>query len=339
MPADELPAGSAAPLVSVVTPFYNSAEFLEDCIRSVLGQSYGHFEYILLDNCSTDGSAEIAERYARTEPRIRLSRNTAFLDQVGNFNAALKLIDARSRYTKMVLADDSLFPRCLEAMTAVAERDPSVGIVSAYRMRGDEVGNVGVPQTVEIIEGPAICRRQLLQGHHYFGSPSSVMYASDVVRSRNPFFAPGLLHEDTEACYEILRRRKFAFVHQVLTTSRIGNESVMNSVKDFEPQILDRLIILGRFGREYLSESEFAQQWRRYEDQYLRLMAQATVRGRSAAFWEYHRRGQRSFGYEFGSAALAPFIAKELLGLLRSPRLLLRTAAGWLKRATRSSAQ
>jgi hypothetical protein len=165
------------------------------------------------------------------------------------------------------------------------------------------------------------------------------MYASDLVRSRNPFFALDRLHEDTEACYEILRDRKFGFVHQVLTSSRVGNESVMNSVKDFEPQILDRLIILGRYGRDYLEEPDFERQWRRYEGQYLRLMARAKVQGRSAAFWEYHRRGQRSFGYDVGPAALAPFIARELLGLLRSPRLLLRTTASWFKRATRSSAQ
>jgi glycosyltransferase involved in cell wall biosynthesis len=332
--------GPAGPLVSVVTPFYNSAEFLEECIRSVLAQSYPHFEYILLDNCSNDGSTEIAERYARTDPRIRLARNSSFLGQVENFNAALKLISDQSRYTKMVLADDWVFPPCLEEMTALAARDASIGIVSAYRMRGDEVGNVGIPLAETVIEGKEICRRQMIQGHHYFGSPSSVMYDSGVVRSRDPFFALGRLHEDTEACYEILRDRKFGFVHQVLTGSRIGNESVMNSVKDFEPQILDRLIILGRYGREYLDEPDFARQWRRYEDQYLGLMARARVRGRSAAFWEYHRRGQQSFGYDLSRAPLFPFIVKEVLSLALSPRSLWRrTVGGWFSGARQSSSR
>ena len=54
------------PRVSVVTPFYNTAEYLAECIESVLAQTYTNFEYILVNNKSTDGSREIAERYLKT---------------------------------------------------------------------------------------------------------------------------------------------------------------------------------------------------------------------------------------------------------------------------------
>ena len=58
---------ASRPLVSVVTPFYNTAPYLAQCIESVLTQTYPHFEYILMDNCGTDGSGEIAESYPRRE--------------------------------------------------------------------------------------------------------------------------------------------------------------------------------------------------------------------------------------------------------------------------------
>ena len=52
------------PQVSVVTPVYNGGEYLAQCIESVISQSYGNWEYIIVDNCSTDNSLDIANTYA-----------------------------------------------------------------------------------------------------------------------------------------------------------------------------------------------------------------------------------------------------------------------------------
>ena len=63
----------STPLVSVVTPFYNTRDYLAECIESVLRQTYTNWEYILVDNFSTDGSSEIAKHYADKYPdKIRL---------------------------------------------------------------------------------------------------------------------------------------------------------------------------------------------------------------------------------------------------------------------------
>ena len=110
------------PLVSVVTPFFNTAPYLAECIESVLAQSYSQFEYILMDNCSTDGSSEIAATYASRDPRIRLIRCSQFLAQMPNYNRALAEISDASKYCKIVQADDWIFPECLELMVQAFEQ-------------------------------------------------------------------------------------------------------------------------------------------------------------------------------------------------------------------------
>ena len=55
------------PLVSVITPVYNGEEYLADCVESVLAQSYEKWEYVIVNNCSTDRTLEIAQEYEKKD--------------------------------------------------------------------------------------------------------------------------------------------------------------------------------------------------------------------------------------------------------------------------------
>ena len=100
------------PLVSVVTPVYNTEEYIRECIESVLAQTYGNFEYIIVNNCSMDNTGEIAESYAKKDSRLRIYHNKQHLSQVENYNTALEQISPHSKYCKLVQADDWIFPCC-----------------------------------------------------------------------------------------------------------------------------------------------------------------------------------------------------------------------------------
>ena len=193
------------PLVSVVTPFHNTAPYLAQCIESVLAQSYSRFEYILVDNCSTDESGEIAETYAQRDPRIRFIRRPQLLSQVQNYNAALTEISTDSQYCKIVQADDYIFPDCLRMMVQAFEQSESVGLVSAYDLKGNIVRGSGFPHGKPLLPGREVARLYLRTGTFVFGSPTTVMYRSSLVRSQQPFYDELLLHEDTEKCMQILR--------------------------------------------------------------------------------------------------------------------------------------
>src|SRR5215472_8112850 len=230
------------PLVSVVTPFYNTTRYLAQCIESVLTQSYPEFEYILMDNCSTDGSGEIAQAYARRDPRIRLIRCSEFASQLRNYNRALAEISDASQYCKIVQADDYIFPQCLELMVQAFEQSQSIGLVSSYRLYGDMIGGAGYPYPTSILPGRECGRFCLRTGIYVFGSQTTVMYRSSLVRAQTPFYNDSIPHADLEKCMEILTHWDFGFVHQVLSFSRTEDQSITSSILNFSPYALSQYI-------------------------------------------------------------------------------------------------
>ena len=308
------PIGSE-PLVSVVTPFHNTREFLPECIESVIKQTYYNWEYILVDNCSDDGSSEIAAQYARRFPnKIRLFHTESFLSQVQNYNFALTCISPSSRYCKMVQADDWIFADCIKGMVEVAEAHPSVGIVAAYELYGSEVRLDGLPYPSSEVVGHQICRLLFLKDTYLLGTPTSLLMRSELIRSRNPFYderyAP---FEDSHACLDLLRIWNFGFVHQVLTYSRRDNESIFSRCRDLG---LVHLSVLGGVvvhGRDYLSEAEYRQCRRRAERAYFLYLSKRALRGSSREFWELHRKGLASVGYSLDWRLLCKWIPRAVL--------------------------
>jgi glycosyltransferase involved in cell wall biosynthesis len=229
-------------LVSVVTPFYNTAPYLAGCIDSVLAQTHRDFEYLLVNNKSTDGSRDIAARYAALDSRVRLIDNPTFVGQVENYNGALTHISPDSKYVKMVQADDAIYPACLSRMVELADREPGVGIVSSYRLIGNQLAGEGVPKGLSRLPGREACRKMLLGECYLLGSTTTLLYRADIVRSRNPFYALGRYHEDVDAGYEILLENDLGFVHQILSFTRADNVSVMTSTQAFNSTDLGYLI-------------------------------------------------------------------------------------------------
>src|SRR5436309_574877 len=113
------------PLVSILTPVYNGAEFLGECIESVLRQTYQNYEYIIVNNRSTDGTLAIALAYASRDSRIRVHTNENFVGVIENHNTAFNLMSPQAKYCKVVSADDSIFPNCVERMVELGQDHPS----------------------------------------------------------------------------------------------------------------------------------------------------------------------------------------------------------------------
>jgi glycosyltransferase involved in cell wall biosynthesis len=313
-------SAGAQPLVSIVTPVYNDAEFLAECIESILAQSYQNWDYTIVNNCSTDGSAEIARRYAAKDSRIRVYENQEFLRAVPNFNGALRLISASSKYCKIVFSDDWIYRDCLAEMVAVAEAHPTVGIVGAYGMQGKEVMWSGLPYPSTLISGRDICRKLFIDDLYVFGTGTSVMFRSDLVRSRDPFYDESNLHADSEACVALLRSCDFGFVHQVLTFTRERPGSLTEFSRGRNTLIAGRLHDLVMHGREFLTPAEFDFCLRRKVDEYYQFLAHSRVRGRDQKFWDYHKRKLTEAGVGFSRLRLAQAMVARFLNLALNPK-------------------
>jgi glycosyltransferase involved in cell wall biosynthesis len=310
------------PLVSVVTPFYNTREYLAECIESVLRQTYANWEYILVDNCSTDGSSEIAKCYASRFPdKICLIHTDSFLSQVQNYNFALSRISPESKYCKMVQADDWIFPDCLRSMVEVAEAHPKVGIVSAYELEGDHASLGGVPYPSPEVPGREICRLIFLKGKYFFGTPTCLLMRSELVRSRKPFYqeqhAP---FEDSHACFDALKTWDFAFVHQVLTYSRRDNESILGAIRSFEFTRFCRLAEIVAHGRFYLSKDEYQACLKHAENDYFHYLGWSVLQGKGSKFWKFHRERLASIGYSLNVPFMTKWMLFVVLDLLGNPK-------------------
>src|SRR3954471_18082642 len=120
------------PKISVCIDSFNYGRFLPEAIESVLRQSFEDFEIVILDDCSTDDSFAIANRYASQDNRIRALRNPANLGMVKNRNACLA--QARGEYVKWLHADDFLCsPEALGRMTAALDDNKAVSLVASAR--------------------------------------------------------------------------------------------------------------------------------------------------------------------------------------------------------------
>ncbi len=308
------------PLVSVVTPAYNEEKYLAECIESVLAQTYQNWDCTIVNNCSTDRTLEIAQQYAAKDPRIRVHNNERFLPMLANHNLAVRQISPESKYCKVVLADDWIFPECLEKMVAVAETYPSVGVVSAYEQFGQQIRITGLPLEQTLVTGEEACRQFLMGKLLLFGSQTSVLYRADLVRRRDPFYVETDAYADFESCFWLLKASDLGFVHAILTFSRPRAESIGAISADLGAHFKSILGLLFTYGKDCLSGSEFNACLERQMSHYYSFLGRRILVDHDRDFWSFHETTLASFGIGLSRTRLAKAAVAELSSSLVNPK-------------------
>ncbi|GKS58315.1 hypothetical protein YTPLAS18_18420 [Nitrospira sp.] len=321
------------PLVYVLTPVYNGEKYLSECIASVLAQNYANWEYCILNNHSTDSSRVIAEAYAQRDRRIRVLDTPQFCNHLTSQNFGLRQMPADAQYCKIVHADDWLFADCLTQMVGLAEAHPTVAIVGAYGLRNDHVSWDGLPYGRSAIPGRDICRNTLFGGTYVFGSPTSLLFRAEPVRQRPAFFNESNPHADVEVCFDILRSGDFGFVHQVLTFTRDHSESGTHYTRRIGSDYLGMFEILLKYGRAFLTESEYDGRLKDNWNQYYAFLGATVASGSfDKSFRHFHRRGLNRLGCSLNPARLATAVLLQVIDLVLNP---LTTSKRITRRLTR----
>ncbi len=311
---------ASAPLVSILTPVYNGEMYLAECIESVLAQTYPHWEYILVNNRSTDRTLEIAESYAKRDPRIIIHTNDSFVGMIENHNIAFRLASPESKYCKIVSADDWIYPECVARLVELAERNPNVSIVGSYAMSDTGINSMGLPRNISVFIGRYICRLYLKGLVDSFATPSQVLYRASAVRSRVPFFPGPAPYADLAVCLDLLRSSDFGFVHQILSYQRLHPESVTSHLQTLNSFLLDRIELLAEYGRYFLTEQELQSRQAELLPQYYTSLARAVLHCRRKTFWRFHRKRLNRLGLSVCGWRLAWALAGALADVILNPK-------------------
>jgi glycosyltransferase involved in cell wall biosynthesis len=278
----------ASPLVGVVIPVFNGEPYIAEAIESVIAQSYPNWKLVVSDNVSTDRTREIVEKHAGSDPRLSLMAFDEHVPFLRSWNRAVRQLPPDAAYCKVLCADDMLFPTCLEKMVALAEQHPTVGLVGAYRRRGDALSLTGIEEDVDVVSGTEVCRRLLLAKLDYiFGSPTSTLVRADLVRKRDPFYDETNLHADTAVCYDVLQESDFGFVHEPLTFTRLHGEAITTYTTRVGSYAPEHLRMLARYGPSFLTPTEYRRRLAAVTASYLSVLARP-LRWRAAEFRQFH---------------------------------------------------
>ncbi len=312
-----------APLVSILTPVYNGEDFLVECIESILGQSYTNFEYIIVNNCSKDRSLEIALSYAQKDSRVRVHNNQEFVGVIANHNIAFGLISERSKYCKVVSADDFIFPDCVKRMVEFGEANPAAGIIGSYQLSGSYIRWQGFEYPKAVFPGAGVCRRIFLGRDNTFGfgSPTSLIYRSGLVRDSPAFYPNASPHADTSACFRDLKDSDFGFIYEVLSYERIHEATQSTKSADMNRYSSANMSDLIEYGPAYLTKEELEHQLSKLLADYHRFLAVAYFSGRrEKAFWDYHKKRLEELRRPLKHSALWGAALRKLLQEALNPQ-------------------
>lgn len=219
---------SKLPKVSVCVPTYRGACHLASTIESVLSQSLGDFELLIIDDNSPDETPQVVADFK--DKRIRYLRNLSNLGPEGNWNRCLQ--EARGEYFKLLPQDDTLMPDALERQVEILELDTDERIALVFGSRviidakGEVLATRGYPGGRDgEIDAVTLVRRCVRFGTNLIGEPGSVLFRRSLSVRAGVFDANIPYIIDLDYWIRLLTHGSAYYMERPVSTFRVSSGS------------------------------------------------------------------------------------------------------------------
>lgn len=208
------------PIISVMMTVYNAERFLDDSIGSILNQTFSNFEFIILNDGSTDNSFKIIEKYAKKDIRILILNNEKNLGIAESRTKCVKF--SKGKYIAIADADDISIPTRLEKQLKYLEDSKEYGVVGGFlELFDSETGKIiGIRR----YHKDDIKLRKRIFIYSPIAQPASMIRKEvfDTIGFYNPEYPPV---EDLDIWFRLGTKYKFANIQEVLIKYRVHRNS------------------------------------------------------------------------------------------------------------------
>jgi glycosyltransferase involved in cell wall biosynthesis len=221
----------SAPQLSVVMPVHNALPFLDEAVASILGQSFKDFEFVILDDGSTDGSAEALARWAAKDARIRLVSSPANLGPVASSNRVAA--EARAPLVARMDADDVADPDRLALQMALIRDDPGVVMVGSIYETIDGSG-----RRVRPADYARLSRESAFAPFAH----CTILYRRDAFERAGGYREPAARWEDVDLYLRMAKEGRILVVAKPLVGVRVSGANSRLGAADGElEEAMDRM--------------------------------------------------------------------------------------------------
>ncbi len=215
-----------SPRITVLMSVFNGEPYISESVRSILNQTFTDFEFLIIDDGSTDGTSKILERFSENDSRIRVLRqNNQGL--IASLNLGLSL--ARGQFIARMDADDISLPRRLFEQVIYLEANPSIGLVGGQVAVIDESGSSHALKRLKFPTSARAARKKL-----HFGSPvahPACMFRTRLAKSSGGYRSYFTHCED----YDLWLR-----ISEKTETSNLKNTVLLYRVHDTNTSVMKR---------------------------------------------------------------------------------------------------